>query len=412
MKILLVNAFESIGGAGRASQRLYRGLLTLGINITFLVTRPDSESSQAIPLWRTKNPWLPIILSRIDLLPLLFYPKKKNNIFSPSIIPTFLNATIKKSTPEIIHLQWINYAMVQIEQIAKIKSPIVWTLHDSWAFTGGCHLPFDCTNYENVCGTCPELGSQNPNDLSHDIWLRKNTAYKNLNIHVVCPSHWLAKRARASSLFQGKTIHIIPNGIDTKIYKPANMETSRTNLNLPQNKKLIFIGAMHIDKDQNKGFHLLRPILDKMNAQGMNDIEFIIIGSKKKGREIIGAYPFNFLGILKNENTIAAAYTAANVTLLLSRQENLPYTLIESLACGTPAVAFNVGGIPEIIDHLKNGYCAEPYDINDILKGLLWVFNTHGHHHELSNAARKKCTEVFSIESQLQSYINLYKEIL
>ncbi len=412
MKILIVSAIESKGGASRAAHRLYDDLLRRSVDVKYLTNFRSSTNREIISLWPYVTNGVALFFLLVDKLPLLFYPHRRKGVFSPAVIPTRINSLINKINPDIVHLHWIAHGSISIEQIAKIKRPIVWTLHDSWAFTGGCHLPFVCKRYQSACGCCPQLGSDAPEDLSNRIWKRKENAFKELNLQIVAPSRWLAGCAQTSSLFKNLDVTVIPNGIDTKLYQPMDLSSTRAKLNLPQNKKLVLFGAMGLSKDANKGLQFLKPVLGHLAKQKMKDLEFVIMGSRKSGRDSDFGFPIHYLGTLKSEPTIASLYGAVDATLLLSLQENLPYAVMESLSCGTPVVAFEIGGVPDMVDHQVNGYLAKPYEVEDIARGIAWVLEDKIRQEKLREQARKKCEDHFSLELQAQRYTKLYKQVL
>ncbi len=412
MKILIVNAIESKGGAARAAQRLYQGLRRQNVDARYLTDFRSSIDRDIISLWPYLTNGMATFFSLADKLPLLFYPRRQGIIFSPAVIPTRINGLIERLNPDLVHLHWIAHGSISIEQIAKIKRPIVWTLHDSWAFTGGCHLPFDCKRYQSACGCCPQLGSDDPADLSNRIWRRKENAFKELNLQIVAPSRWLARSAQTSSLFKDLDVSVIPNGIDTKLYQPMDLSSTRAKLNLPQNKKLVLFGAMGLSKDANKGLQFLKPILGHLVKQKMKDLEFVIMGSRKSECDSDFGFPIHYLGTLKSESSIASLYGAVDATLLLSLQENLPYAVMESLSCGTPVVAFEIGGVPDMVDHQVNGYLAKPYEVEDIARGIAWVLEDKIRQEKLREQARKKCEDHFSLELQTQRYMKLYNQVL
>ncbi len=412
MKVLIVSAIESKGGAARAAHRLYDGLLGHGVDVTYLTNFRSSTNSEIISLWPYFTNVVALFFTLLDKLPLLLYPQRQRTIFSPAVVPTQINSLINTIGPDIVHLHWIAHGSISIEQIAKIRKPILWTLHDSWAFTGGCHLPFDCKRYQSACGSCPQLGSSYSGDLSNRIWKRKEKAFKELNIQVVAPSQWLAGCARLSSLFKDFDVTVIPNGIDTKLYQPTDISLARAKLNLPQNKKLVLFGAMGLSKDANKGLQFLKPVLKNLAKQKIEDLEFVIMGSRKSGRDLDFGFPIHYLGTVRSEPAIVSLYGAVDVTLLLSLQENLPFVVMESLSCGTPVVAFKIGGVPDMVDHQVNGYLAKPYEVEDIARGIAWVLEDKARQVRLREQARKKCEDHFSLELQARRYTKLYSQIL
>ena len=254
--------------------------------------------------------------------------------------------------------------------------PIVWTLHDSWAFTGGCHVPGNCQGYKERCGGCPQLGSQHAWDLSRWVWNRKRKFWRGIPLTIVTPSRWLADCARSSSLLGDRRIEVIPNGIDVNQYRPVEKQEARAILGLPQEQKLVLFSAMNATCDMNKGFPYLEAALRRLFEDGWHErMELMVVGQSTPSTPVNTGVPHRFLGVLRDEISMRLAYSAADVTVMVSAQENLPNSIMESLACGTPVVAFNVGGVPHLVEHQVNGYLAQPFSIDDLSAGLSFVLS-------------------------------------
>ncbi|HBK62697.1 MAG TPA: glycosyl transferase, partial [Cyanobacteria bacterium UBA11166] len=312
-----------------------------------------------------------------------------------------------------INLHWINQGYTQIETLAKFKQPLVWSLHDMWAFTGGCHYNKDCDRYTISCGACPQLGSTKDWDISRWVWQRKTKAWKNLNLTVVALSSWLANCARESSLFQDLPIEVIPNGINSNKYRPINQQIAREVLNLPQDKQLILFGSLKATSDKRKGFHLLQPALQDLSKSGWyNRLELVIFGAERPENPPEFGFNTHYLGTLSDDLSLALVYSAANVFVLPSVQDNLPNTIMEAIACGTPCVAFNIGGMPDLIEHQQNGYLAQPYKIEDLAQGIAWVLENEERHQKLSFRAREKVEQEFTQEIQGSRYVSLFTQVL
>ncbi|MDO8445567.1 MAG: glycosyltransferase family 4 protein [Deltaproteobacteria bacterium] len=413
MKALLLNTFDSGGGAAIAAYRLHKGLQAIDVDSRMLVqlkTGDDRSVSGPPPIWRKG-----LAMSRpfIDNIPLVLYPERKKIIFSPATIPDRVFVRVREYDPDIVHLHWIAAGFMKVESLKRLKKPIIWTLHDSWAFTGGCHIPFECTRYRQMCGACPTLASTKENDLSRKIWRRKQRAWKGLNLTVVAPSRWLAECARSSSLFRDTRVKVIPNGLDIQIFKPIDKSTARNILSLPQDKKLILFGAMDSTSDRNKGFHFLLPVLRMLSEKGWRDrAELVVFGSREPENTPDLGIKARYMGKLNDEISLAILYSAADLFVLPSIQENLPNTVMEALACGTPCIAFNQGGLPDMIEHGKNGYLAKPYETNELARGIEWVLEDDERWRGLSQRARKKVEDEFAIEKVAKRYEDLYKEII
>jgi len=413
MKVAILSTSDVNGGAARSGYRLHQGLQSIGIDSQMLVqdksgsdkavTAPSTRLGQSIAKMRVA----------LDALPLKFYRQRDGTTFSLQWLPDKIVPKILQLHPEVINLHWTGEAFIQVETIAKFNRPLVWTLHDMWTFTGGCHYDQDCDRYTASCGACPQLCSSKDWDISHWVWQRKAKAWKNLNLTIVCPSLWLAECARASSLFKNVRIEIIPYGLDTARYKPLNRQVARDLLNLPQDKQLVLFGALKATSDKRKGFHLLQPALQEMSKSEWKDgLELVVFGSAAPENPSYLGFKTHYLDILRDDLSLALVYSAADVFVLPYTQDNLPNTVLEAIACGTPCVAFNIGGMPDMIEHQKNGYLAQAYKIEDLAQGMAWVLENKERHQKLCDRAREKAEQEFTLEIQARRYLSLFTEIL
>jgi len=410
MKILMLNTFDEVGGAARAALRLLKGVRKLDIDAKLLVQFKTGNEKEVICNQNLLRKLLRRLKIFFGLLPVRLYPNKPENNFSPSLLPDNKPAEVSSINPDIIHLHWLCAGFLKVETLAKFNKPLIWTLHDSWAFTGGCHVPFDCKKYRQSCGACPVLGSSSEKDLSRRTWKRKEKAWRDLDLTVVAPSRWLADCARSSSLFRDVRVELIPYGLDTETFQPLAKDQSRNSLGLPQGKKIILFGAVQALTDPNKGFHLLQSALQIVGKDSSDRLALVFSAIDKSELPDLGMEAV-FLGRVDDDH-LSALYSAADVFVIPSKLENLPLTVLESMACGTPCVAFRQGGLPDLVDHEISGYLAQPYDIEDLARGIDWVLRNKDRHTELSLRARQKVEREFSQESEAGRYAALYRELV
>ena len=413
MKVLLLSTYDINGGAARATYRLHQGLQGIGISSQMLVQH-KSSNDEAVSAPKTRVAEA-IARPRITIDNLLdkLYPQRLDAGFSSQWLPDTVIPRVVQLNPDIINLHWINEAFVQIETVAKLNRPVVWTLHDMWAFTGGCHYSPDCDRYIASCGACPQLHSSKDCDLSRWVWQRKAKAWKNLDLTIVALSSWLSKCASSSSLFKELRVELIPNGLDTQKYRPIERQVARELLNLPQEKCLVLFGSLGATSDKRKGFHLLQPALRDLSNSGWQDrLELVIFGESAPLNPPDFGFKVHYLGTFGDDLSLALVYSAADVFVLPSTQENLANTVMEAIACGTPCVAFNIGGMPDLIEHHKNGYLAQPYRIEDFAQGIAWVLENKERYQKLSYRAREKTEQEFTKEIQARRYLSLFTDIL
>ncbi|MFM6410002.1 MAG: glycosyltransferase family 4 protein [Microcystis sp.] len=402
------------GGAAQASYRLHTGLRGIGIDSQMLVQRKISDVPTIIAPATKIEKAVSQTRPSLDLLPVLLYSNRQRTPYSIQWLPDRLVSRVAHISTDIINLQWINEGFLQIEPLAKFKQPLVWTAHDMWPFTGGCHYSGECNKYTQSCGHCPQLKSQQDGDISRWVWWRKAKAWKNLNLTIVTPSQWLADCARNSSLFQDLRIEVIANGLDIQRYKPIEKNTARHLLGLPQDKQLILFGAMTAASDRRKGFHLLLPAVKKL-SQGeiwQHKLELVVFGASEPVNPPDFGLKTHYLGRLNDDISLALVYAAADIFVAPSIEDNLPNTVMEALACATPSVAFKIGGMPDMIEHQENGYLAHSFEVEDLALGINWVLEDTERYNQLCIRARQKVEQEFTLEIQASKYLKLYNEIL
>lgn len=410
MKVCLLGRSDGRGGGYAAAYRLHQSLRQAGVNSNMVVgeaTRGDFTVSSFDKLGKAWNKLAP----SLDALPLRLYAHRERTAYSLQWLPDKLVSKIADLDPDIINLHWISAGFVKIETLAKFDKPLVWTIHDMWPFTGGCHYSQECDRYTKSCGACPQLHSHREWDVSRWVWQRKAKAWKNLNLTIVSPSNWLAKCARASSLFQELRIEVIPNGLDIQRYRAIDKQLARNLLGLPLDKKIILFGAVEATSDRRKGWHFLQPALQKLNQLELDQVELVIFGASQPPNPPNFGFQAHYLGKLNDDISLALVYAAADVFVAPSVQDNLPNTVMEALACGTPCVTFKVGGMPDMIEHQLNGYLAQPYEVEDLATGIAWVLENKERWRRLCDRAREKVEQEFSVERQAHRYLSLFQEI-
>jgi glycosyltransferase involved in cell wall biosynthesis len=411
MKVITLNTFDIAGGAARAAYRLHKGLQAVGVQSTMVVKYRDSadDSVRCGHELTHLSKWF----GYADLLPLILYPRWKRTTWSVGWLDGNCMNRVSEQKPDLVHLHWICRGLVSIGKLASIKSPIVWTLHDMWPFTGGCHYAGDCHRYTDCCGSCPELSSITPHDLSHQVWDSKNREWAGLNFTIVTPSRWLADCVGDSSLFRTSRVEVIPNGLDTTVFCPVPKQVARRHLNLPVDKKIILMGGVNIATDARKGFDLARAALERLAAGPLgSELELAAFGAGNSSVSWPAGLRITHLGHMDSDRMLAHVYSAADLFLAPSVQENLPNTVMEALACGVPCVAFDVGGMPDLIDHMRTGYLAQPFRVDDLADGIEWVIQDTARHGLLSVNARDKVDGEFALRHVAGRYKELYEDIL
>lgn len=409
MKILIVNTTDIQGGAARAAYRLHKALLDNCFESLMLVQCKSSDDFHVMCPDTKIQKALVKLRPMLDSLPVRRYKNCTKTLFSPSWLP-FSNIVdrINELNPDIVHLHWVAGGIMRIEDVARIRAPVVWSLHDMWGFTGGCHYDGGCGKFKSSCGACPVLASTNENDLSSKILQRKQLSFKkHANLTVIGLSEWLANQARLSSIFKNTSVVNLPNPIDTKSFSPFCKLQARSLLNMPCDKKLVLFGAMGATSDPRKGFKELAQALIYLPSE----YELVVFGSSEPQISQGFKQKVHYLGHLHDDITLRVLYNAADVMVVPSLQENLSNAIMESLSCGTPVVAFDIGGNSDLIDHQENGYLAEPYSADDLAKGIDWILQ-HQSFDQLAENARQKVLDNFESSLVASKYIDLYREVL
>jgi len=314
---------------------------------------------------------------------------------------------------DVLHLHWFNQGFLSFEGIEKLLGlgkPVVWTLHDMWAFTGGCHYAGDCTRFRGTCGDCPMLRKPGPTDLSTQIWRKKRDLFKVAPITFVTCSQWLQQKALESGLLRDATVLSIPNAIDTRVFRPTARVELRQRMDLDPGTKFILFGAANVN-DPRKGFPFLAEALRLLKlARPDEAIELVVFG-KVRAETLRGLpFPTRSLGYLRSADQIADTYAFCDVFVLPSLDDNLPNTIMESMSCGTPVVAFRTGGIPEMVEHLETGFLAEPGSAQSLAEGLSQVLFEISPN-KMRARARIKVQEEFSFDTIGRRYGDLYQRL-
>ena len=415
MRVLIINTSERMGGAAIAANRLMEALRNNGIQAKMLVRDKQTEQITVIglpkSLWRIwQFIWERIVIWKANHF-------KKHNLFAVDIANTGTDITTlpEFKQADIIHLHWINQGMLSLKDIQKILlsgKPVVWTMHDMWPCTGICHHARECNYYHQECHHCPYLyKGGGKEDLSTRIFRKKKEIYKLANITFVTCSQWLKERASQSALLTPQQVVSIPNPLNTNLFRVRSKEDARQKSGLPMDKKLILFGAAKIS-DKRKGIDYFIEscqILAQKYPEMKDELGVVVYG---KDSELLTAlvpfqvYPLNYIS---SEKELVDVYNAVDLFVTPSLEENLPNTIMEAMACGTPCVGFNVGGIPEMIDHLHNGYVAEYKSAEDFANGIHWALS-EGEYDSLSEAACRKVISSYSESSVAKRYIEIYNK--
>lgn len=415
MRVLIINTSERIGGAAIAANRLMEALKNNGIKAKMLVRDKQTDQITVVSL---KKSWWKIwqfVWERTVIWKANHF--KKHNLFDVDIANTGTDIT---SLPEfqqadVIHLHWINQGMLSIKDLKKIfdsGKPVVWTLHDMWPFTGICHYACSCTKYTEHCHNCKQLYKGSKRDLSYKVFAQKEKLFANAHISFVACSRWLEELARKSALTKGQTILSIPNAININLFRPRSRQLAREKLYLPQDKKLLLFGSVKLS-DKRKGIEYLIEackLLKKNYPEFSKELGVVIIGKQADLYQSLFPFPIYSMNYISSDKDLVDIYNAVNLYVTPSLQDNLPNTIVEAMACGIPCVGFQTGGIPQMIDHLHNGYVAEYKSAADLANGIRWSLSERDYD-SLSEMAHHKAVMTYAEDVVAKQYIHLYNQI-
>lgn len=408
MKILHLTGGDLSGGAARGVYWLHNGLVKQGIDSKILISGKSNQVDSKVfaisenGICRLQS----IFRLKIDHLILKAYRRKKNTIFSTGFFGFDITKAEYFKEADIIHLHWINSAMINIKHLAKIEKPIVWTMRDMWPFTGGCHYSLKCDRYKSGCGTCPQLGSQNQKDLSYYVMNRKLKFFPK-KLTVVGISSWLTHQAKESLVFKDHRCVTIMNNIDIESFHMISKKIARQALGINTDKKIVLCGSTKLD-DVYKGFQKYIDSLKYLNKEKILLIFFGVVESNYLKR--LG-FEFRSFGYLSDNNALNLVYASADVFVAPSIQEAFGKTIAEAQCCGTPTVCFDSSGPKDLVDHKITGYKAQPFDSEDLAKGINWILNSPNYN-DLCKSARDKVIKEFDSKIVAEKYIQLYNEIL
>lgn len=413
MKVLHVSFDHFSGGAAIAALRLHRAMLTAGIDSKFLVARKQGKDPSIIGPNKVRS-IINLILPSIARMLIRTQQSGNYILHSINIFPSRIHLDINRSGADIVNLHWINGETMSIAEVAKIRIPIVWTFHDSWPICGAEHHPIAGGN-RHIEGYNRKNRPHGHSGIDIDrwVWKRKLRYWRSLKFNIVCPSKWLAEIVKTSKLFSKSNIVNIPNGLDLATIAQFDQTVARNHLKLPLDKKLILVGTIGYTDNPDKGqAEFISAINLLASAAKISNVEVIVVGAYASKLVNKIAVPIHYLGEFRDDLAMALVYSASDVLVVTSKRENLPNVIVEAFSCACPVVAFNVGGIQELIDHKNNGYLVESGDILGLVKGMQWVLEDTARHFLLQQRAREKIKELCDINKIVAQYIRFYKNCL
>ena len=427
--ICYINSHDGITGAGIGGYRTFKGINDFcdEINIEMLVRYKSTKNPKVKKIKKIFWWWLVYLQFKMQcrIQKSIFNSFRTNNKSKHSLcnLNYISQKYLNNSKYDIITLHWLGDLILSIEEIGKIKKPVVWKLADQWPFSGAEHYTcsIDFNGKTNISERYKfgyfdnnrplyEIGK----DINKLTWERKYKSWKK-PIHIICPSKWLANCAKESILMKDWPIYVIPNSIDTNIWYPQEKKYSRKELSLPSENPIIFFNSSLGMKDKRKGGDLLLKSLEILKATTINPylkkIELIILGQKSLIKNHNFKVPIHYYMPTNNIKLIRLLYTASDVIAIPSRQDNLPNVGQEAFACGRPVLAFNYSGLIDIVDHQVNGCLAKPFDPYSLAKSIEWLFENNERLDLLGNNALIKAKSEWDPHLISKRYQDIYLDI-
>lgn len=408
LNVLHINFTDHVGGSGRAAYRIHQGLKKLGLKSHMLVGRKAGDETDVDLISRRQYRILDDLSKRVFDNQLswqyLFYPSS----FSLTRHPWFREADIVQLY--VTHGGYFSHTALPI--ISR-KRPVVWRLSDMWPMTGHCAHSFDCEGWKTGCGSCPILSDypRLSRDTTATLWRIKDWSYTRSALTFVAPSKWIANLAAQSPLIGRFPLHIIPTGIDTETFRPIPKEAARQVLDIDASRRVVLFSAQYIE-DQNKGGSLLLKALERLAEAGLTDLTLLVVGGGAEAWEAQLPFQIKRLGYVYEEKMMAAVYSAADVFVLPTLAETFPNGVLESMACGTPPVTFDVGGCPEAVRHMETGYVARYRDESDLAAGIKLLLDDDELRRRLSLRSREIAEAEYTVALQAGRFKHLYEGIL
>ena len=408
MKILHVNFSDTDGGAAIAVKRLHESLIENGIDSTLLVCESFDATTNTINIKKTSEAVKNLFKKSISRNLKYLFKTKNKNTHSINFFPSKILKIINNFNADIVNLHWIGNETLSISDIKKIKSKIVWTMHDMWPFCGAEHYS-ENNRYINVYNVSNRPSDETGIDLNRYIWKKKLKNFANVK-KIITTSDWINNCARQSYLFKDKSIKQIPLILDSNFWKPVNKKFSKEFFEIHESEKLLVFGADNFIKNERKGFNFLNSLIMKLKEN--NNLKLLLFGEKNQSKidQYIKSNELEKkiinLGSIKDKFTLKLIYSAANVVMVPSLLETFGLVGYEAIHCGAPCVVFKNTGLSSIIDHKETGYVAKYKSEDDFLNGINWCLENFNNK---ENEINKKAIKKFNNDNITKDYLNFLK---
>ena len=408
LSVLHVNAMDNSGGSGRAAYRTHLGLRQLGVRSRMLVGWKVMHDDHAIGFIGDHRLWM-----ADRLCDRIWEPLSLQYLFYPSSFSLRWRHWYREADVVQLYNTHGGYFSHTVLPALSRRRPVVWRLSDMWPMTGHCAYSFDCERWKTGCGRCPILADYPA--LRHDrtalLWRIKQRVYRHADLTIVAPSRWLAGLVRQSPLLSRFPVHVIPNGLDTQVFRPIEKGAARKVLGMEPGTPAVLFGA-HFATDRRKGAELFRQALSRLTEARRAKFELLIMGRESERWTAPAGVSLRRLGPIRDERLLATVYAAADLFVLPTLADNLPNGMIESMACGTPVVAFEIGGVPEAVRHMDTGYLARYKDVEDFSRGVALLLDDADLRQKMGRRCREVVEHDYSFQLTARRFLDLYRELI
>lgn len=420
MKISHLSTFDLEGGAGRAAYRLHQGLQKIGEDSSFLSLYSTVNNTIDFSLFTSEKSFKS---SYFDYIQKYHIDRNRtevsNTLFSLGYDGLNLAQYPLILDSDILNLHWINSGFlspITINNLLQLGKPIIWTLHDMWSFTGGCHYSAECQKYLEDCSNCPQLLQDNY-QLAHHLLLDKIELFSHPNLVIVTPSNWLAECAKKSQVFRNQRVEIIPYSLDTSIFQPTNKIEAKKLLNINPETIVLLAGAV-TGKEKRKGFlELINALKICLQEQDFfekvkeNQIKICCFGEANQSFQELGIETI-FFGNIKDDRQLSLIYSLADIFILPSLEDNFPNTMLEAMSCKTPVIAFNIGGIPDLVEDYKTGFLVPKNNLYLLSERIRELINDRLLREKMGKEGREIIVKNYALSVQAKNYLQLYQDLL
>lgn len=416
MKIVHLNTNDNIDGAGRAAYRLHKGLRGKGIDSYMFVQRKRTSDSTVVAYNLPRS-----LLERLSRRLLQFrltldrasYRSSRPSGYERFSPPrTLFRGDLVAQIPpaDVLNLHSIADFVDYPSFFERNKTnPIVWTLHDMEPFTAGCHYDFGCDKYTTQCAACPQLGSRQRSDLAFRAWKSKQLAYSQIDpgrLHLVALNRWMVGEVQRSAILRQFPLTIIPNGLDVEVFAPRDRGFARQVLGIPDGARVVLFVSSSV-KTRRKGFAFLTQAFAQIKDFG----NMLLLSVGEGTPELTSSGPHIHMDVIGNDRLLSLVYSAADAFVIPSLQDNLPNTVLESFACGTPVVGFAVGGVHDLVSTGETGFLAPVEDATALAQAVCDLLSDRDRWHTMSVRCRQRAIQEYSLDVQAERYARLYEQV-